>query len=85
MPAPLVHLASFVKYKPTEVKALLVYGRKEAHLNQVYEMLFPTCSFQQTLGGQAHIPECTPWLIPASSLDTRVTLVGTMVKIPNFI
>jgi hypothetical protein len=37
-----MYLTSFVKYKTAQVRAQLVYGRKEAHLSQVYEICFIT-------------------------------------------
>jgi hypothetical protein len=37
-----MHLTSFVKDKTAQERAQLVYGRKEAHLSQVYEIFFLT-------------------------------------------
>ncbi len=42
MPAPLVHLTNLIKYKPTQVWPLPVYGRRQAHLRQVgIRQIFP--------------------------------------------
>ncbi len=42
MPARWMYLTSFVKDKTAQVRAQLVYGRKEAHLSHVYEIFFLT-------------------------------------------